>query len=254
MEVNRFDQSGGEHSLTVRLFGPVTVLRDGLALLFPASRKVRALFGYLSLAPSPVSRTQLCDLLWDIPNDPRGELRWCLSKLRGVIDEPAKQRVYTRGDAIGLDLSDCIVDALEVAGAIERGIGTLSSLRQQQLSALISGDFLEGVEIDRNPHFNGWLIAQRRRFRGCHAALLEHLSRNAADEDAIGYLEQWLQLAPFDMHAHQRLLMVLAGRGRIEEGEQHLTATIRQFEHEGLDSSPVRAAWRSARAQTNPLQ
>ena len=44
------------------------------------------------------------------------------------------------------------------------------------LAALFGGDFLDGLEIDRSPAFNGWLTAQRRRFRGCHAALLEHLA------------------------------------------------------------------------------
>jgi DNA-binding SARP family transcriptional activator len=49
----------------------------------PSSRKVRALLGYLALASRPVTRSQICELLWDVPNDPRGELRWCLSKIRG---------------------------------------------------------------------------------------------------------------------------------------------------------------------------
>ncbi|HXF18693.1 MAG TPA: transcriptional regulator, partial [Burkholderiales bacterium] len=253
MEIDGPDHAGRERSLTVRLFGPVTVLRNGIAVQLPASRKVRALFAYLTLAPSPVRRTQLCDLLWDIPDDPRGELRWSLSKLRGVIDEPGKQRVYSNADAIGLNLADCFVDALEIAGAAEQGIGTLSSGRQRMLSRLVCGDFLEGIEIDRNPLFNGWLIAQRRRFRGCHVALLEQLARNAGDEAAFEYLEQWLQLAPFDPHAHQLLLTALARHGRIEEGETHLKATVRQFEEEGLDGSAIRAAWRSARAQATSL-
>ena len=41
------------------------------------------------------------------------------------------------------------------------------------------GDFLDGLEIDRSPQFNGWLIAERRRFRCCHVALLEHMAGSA---------------------------------------------------------------------------
>ena len=41
----------------------------------------------------------------------------------------------------------------------------------------------------------------------------------------------------------------LARRGRIREGEEHLAATARLFEAEGLDCAPIRDAWRSARAQ-----
>jgi DNA-binding SARP family transcriptional activator len=231
------------------MLGRMTICRDGVTLALPASRKVRALFAYLALAPLAVSRSQLCELLWDVPNDPRGELRWCLSKIRSIVDERGRQRVHAREDTIRLDLSDCFVDVIEIASAIEEGIQTLAPERQRTLSALFNGDFLEGLEIDRNPVFNGWLTAQRRRFRGCHAALLEHLVKSVPDDEAFGYLEKWLQLAPFDRHVHEMLLTALARRGRIREGEEHLAATARLFEDEGLDCTLIREAWRSARAQ-----
>ena len=96
---------GRAHAL--RLLGPMTISRDGAPLALPASRKVRALLAYLALAPQPVARSKLCELLWDVPNDPRGELRWCLSKVRGLLDEPGRRRVRHRGDTIALDLADC---------------------------------------------------------------------------------------------------------------------------------------------------
>ena len=231
------------------MLGPLTISRDGVTLALPASRKVRALFAYLALAPRAVARSQLCELLWDVPNDPRGELRWCLSKIRSIVDERGRRRVHTRDDTIRLDLSDCFVDAIEIARATEEGIETLAPERQRTLSALFGGDFLEGLEVDRSPLFDGWLTAQRRRFRGCHAALLEHLVKSVPDDEAFGYVEQWLRLAPFDRHVHEILLTALARRGRIREGEEHVAATARLFEAEGLDCAPIRDAWRSARAQ-----
>jgi DNA-binding SARP family transcriptional activator/Tfp pilus assembly protein PilF len=225
----------------------MTISRDGVTLALPPSRKVRALFAWLTLAPLAVSRSQLCELLWDGPNDPRGELRWCLSKIRGVVDNGLRQRVQTRGDLVKLDLTDCFVDAIEVASAIDAGIQTLAPERQRTLATLFNGDFLEGLEIDRNPAYSGWLTAQRRRFRGCHAALLEHLVASVTGDEAFGYLEKWLQLAPFDRHVHKMLLTALARRGQIREGEEHLASTAAQFEAEGLDFIPIREAWRAAR-------
>jgi DNA-binding SARP family transcriptional activator len=225
----------------VRLLGPLTISRDGEPLALPSSRKVRALLAYLALAQGAVGRTRLCELLWDVPNDPRGELRWCLSKIRRLVDEPARRRVETCGDTITLDLADCFVDAIEIASAAQAGIETLDPKRLRALSMLFSGDFLEGLEIDRSPYFNGWLIAQRRRFRACHAALLEQLVRSfAAEEEVFDYLEKWLELAPFDRRAHAILLDALARRGRIGEGEEHLAATARLFEAEGLDYAAAR--------------
>jgi DNA-binding SARP family transcriptional activator len=240
-------------SIQVRMLGPLTVSRERVALALPASRKVRALFAYLALAPHPPARNHLCELLWDVPNDPRGELRWCLSKIRNVVDERNRRRVHTHEDTIELDLTECFVDAIEIARATEEGIERLTPERQRTLAALFNGDFLEGFEIDRSPLFEAWLTAQRRRFRGCHTALLEHLVKNVPDDEAFAYLEKWVQLAPFDRKVHEVLLGALARRGRIREGEEHLAATTRLFEAECLDSTPIRDTWRSARAQaTSP--
>jgi DNA-binding SARP family transcriptional activator len=233
-------------ALEVRLLGPLTISRDGAALALPSSRKVRALFAYLALAPHAIARSQLCELLWDVPNDPRGELRWCLSKLRNVVDEPGRGRVDAHGDAIRLDLADCFVDAVEIARAAKEGIETLPSDRLRMLADLFNGDFLDGLEIDRSALFNGWLTAQRRRFRGCHAALLEALVKTMPGNESFGYLEKWLELAPFDRRVHELLLNALARRGRIREGEEHLAATFRLFEAEGLDCAPLRETWRAA--------
>jgi DNA-binding SARP family transcriptional activator/Flp pilus assembly protein TadD len=247
MESARPDRVRGLPSIEVRMLGPLTIRREGVTLPLPASRKVRGLLAYLSLSPRAVARSQLCELLWDVPNDPRGELRWSLSKIRGLIDANGQRRVETRADAIRLDLADCFVDAIEVAQAAQT-IASTEPERLQELAALFAGDFLQGLEIDRNPAFNGWITAQRRRFRGYHAALLEQLVQGLPDDVALGYLEKWLVLAPFDQRVHELLLIALARRGQIREGEEHLTTTIRLFESEGLDSGPIRATWRSARA------
>ena len=244
-------QNQAVRALEVRLLGPLTIVRDGVALALPASRKVRALLAYLALATAAVTRSQLCELLWDVPNDPRGELRWSLSKIRGLVDTPDRRRVETQHDTVRLDLTDCFVDAIAVARAIDAGVATLAPERQRMLSRLFNGDVLEGLDIDRSPGFNGWLTAQRRRFRGCHVALLEHLVRHVPDDEALGHLEKWLQLAPFDHQVHAHLLTALARRGRIREGEEHLAATTKLFEAEGLDSAPIREAWRGARAQAD---
>ena len=239
---------GGAPALQVRMLGPLAILRDGMPLVLPASRKVRALFAYLALAPQPVSRSQLCDLLWDAPGDPRAELRWCLSKLRRLLDAEGRSRVVTGADTVRLDLADCRIDAAEIARATGEGIGTLAPERLRSLAALFEGEFVEGLETDRNPAFNGWLTAQRRRFRACHAALLERLASDLPDEEASRHLDKWLELAPFDPRAHETLLARLARRGRMREGEEHLVAAARLFEAEGLDSAALRDAWRGARA------
>ena len=234
-------------SLTFRLLGSLELSRGADVLQLPASRKVRALLGYLVLASRPVARSQICELLWDVPNDPRGELRWCLSKIRGLVDEKGRKRVIADGNTIRLDLTDCVVDTLEVTRAPEHGIQKLGVERQRELAKQFGGELLEGLEIARSPMFDAWITAERRRFRGIQAALLEHLARALPHDQASSYVDEWLRLAPFDRNAHELLLTSLARQGRIAEGEAHLASASKLFDADGLDSAPLRELWRQAR-------
>jgi DNA-binding SARP family transcriptional activator len=250
VESNRPSWADAAPSLQVRLLGPLTVRRDGAVLALPASRKVRALLAYLALAPCAVTRSQLCDLLWDVPDDPRRELRWCLCKIRSLVDEPGRLRIDTPANAVRLDLADGFVDAIEVAQAAQQ-VRTLGPERLRALVALFAGDFLDGLEIGRSPDFSSWLAAQRRRFRGFRIVLLEHLVANVPDDEALEYLEEWLELAPFDPRVQGLFLDALARRGRNRDGEEHVAAALRRFQAEGLDGSPIRDLWHSARAKAN---
>ncbi|RWE35672.1 MAG: transcriptional regulator [Mesorhizobium sp.] len=251
VESTRSSLNDATPGLSLRLLGQLTITRDGEPVRLPSSRKLRALLAYLALAPHPVSRSRLCELLWDVPNDPRGELRWCLSKLRGALDEPGLHRIETESDTVALRLADTNVDALEAAAAVAEGIETLGLGRLRALAPLFAGEFLDGLELDRSPHFTSWLTAQRRRFNSCHVAVLEHiiaLLPQGAD-DAAAYLDKWLELAPFDGRAHVALLENLARRGQIGAGEEHLATAAELFHSEELDFTPLREAWHEIRAR-----
>lgn len=237
--------------LSIRLLGSLAIMRGDVPVALPSSRKLRALLAYLALAPYPVSRTRLCELLWDVPNDPRGELRWCLSKLRGALDDPGLRRIETEGETVALRLGGASIDAVEAAAAVAQGIATLGLDRLLALAELFAGDFLDGLELDRSPHFGSWLTAQRRRFGACHVAVLEHiiaLLPCGADE-AGAYIDKWLELAPFDGRAHVALLENLARRGQFGAGEEHLATAAELFHSEELDFTPLREAWQEIRAR-----
>lgn len=238
--------------LALRLLGPLELRVGGVPVELPPSRKVRALLAYLALAGRPVSRSHLCELLWDLPSDPRGELRWALSKLRAVLEGGGAAAVVTAGESVALQLPGDCVDALAVTAALQQGVATLSTERLQALAQrFAAGDLLEGLDLPRSPVFTGWLVAERRRFRAAHAAVLEQWARllPADSGQLLPTLERWLAVAPFDRRAHERMLHALAARGRLREGEEHLAAAARQYEAEGQDWAPIGHAWRAAKAQ-----
>ncbi len=236
--------------LEVRVLGALAICRDGAALALPRSRKMRALLGFLALNPGPVGRSRLCDLLWDVPNDPRGELRWCLSKLRSVLGEEDQARVATPApDHVALDLAGCFVDARAVDAALEGGVGRASADELATLAASFSGDLLEGLNVEGTAEFHGWLSAQRQHYRSLRIAILEELVRRApaGSDDVFRRLETWLQLAPFDRGPHEAMLEALVRRGRPRDAEAHLAGAVRLFEEQALDATPLRDAWRRVR-------
>ena len=235
---------GTAESLRVQLLGTFSIRRGGVAVPLPRSRKVRALMAFLALGTASYSRSRLCALLWDVPNDPRGELRWCLSKLRALLDDADRRRVQSTGHGpVSLDLSDCFVDAVEIERVSAARAGQATTERLSEVCDLFGGDLLEGMEIDGNPEFAGWLVAQRQRYRGMNLSLLRELVSRLprGGEESVRRVDQWLVLAPFDVDAHEARVDALLGTRRVRDAEQHVAAAIRAFEQEGLDWSPLRS-------------
>ncbi|MBM1813510.1 hypothetical protein [Pseudosulfitobacter pseudonitzschiae] len=226
----------------IRLLGPVVVRHGGSPVVLARSRKLRALLAILITEPRQVSRQRLCDLLWDRPNDPRAELRWHLSKLRQVLDRPHRLRVLSSEDGIGLDLDGCVVDAVQIMTA-EKG-EPLSVQRLKTLAELYRGQFLGELSL-AEPSAEQWITAQRRRFAACQISILKQLTarRPVGSCDIDQYLEQWLNLAPFEIEPHHRLLSVLASQGRFGEAETHLANSERLFADEGISVVELRKTW-----------
>ncbi len=240
-------------SVSVRLLGPFGVARSGVAQALPPSRKVRALLAYLIMAPRPVQRSALCELLWDVPDDPRGELRWSLSKIRKLIDEPGHARVRADKEFVSIDRAEISVDACEVANTVEAGLAQAGPDVLERLAGRFAGEFLEGLTLDRSPLFETWLVSQRHVFRAWHAQVLVRLAALSPSDPERGpaYLRQRLDLQRYDETAHADLLAALARCGRIEEGEAHVAAAGRLFNSEGLSRAPLdRAVAQAKRAAT----
>jgi serine/threonine-protein kinase len=168
-----------------------------------------------------------------------------------MLDDGERRRVLTIGsDRIALDLSDCSVDVLELDRAAGDGFGRLDSESLMQLESSLGGDLLEGLQIDGSPEFTGWLTAQRQRCRGAHVGILAELAGRAVlgSDEMFRHLDAWLQLAPFDARAHERMLDALLKLGRVRDAEEHVVGTTRSFEQEGLDSASIRDAWQAMRS------
>lgn len=249
MESQRSDAESSRPGLELRLLGPLKLLRAGVAVPLPPSRKVRALLAYLALASRPIPRERLCSLLWQVPDDPRGELRWGLSKLRSLVDDPDHRRVLACADGIALDLAGCDVDVLRLLAAAEGGFGRLGDTELQTLATAAENAFLEGTELAESIEFEHWVASRRSEFHSLEIAVVAETARRAARGTAAGWAaaRRWIELSPFDIGAHARLLAELYDRRLIDDCTRHLERTARSFAADGIDFGPVAAAWKELR-------
>jgi class 3 adenylate cyclase len=131
------EPSLAEGALEVRVLGEFTVLRDGETVELPPSRKTRALLAYLAVVDRSQQRERLCRMFWDLPDDPRGALRWSLSKLRQIMNSgdqdclvADRNSVLVRGRAIVLDLRRLKTVAM-------REVATVATPEHEEAAALL---------------------------------------------------------------------------------------------------------------------
>jgi TolB-like protein len=241
----------------MKVLGDIKIIRDGAAASLPPSRKTRALLGYLALSRRSHRREELCDLFWEVPDDPRGSLRWSLSKIRPLVDEPALPRLAADRQHVELRTGDLTIDffaAQACLSADDPGIDDLASA-----AALFRGPLLADVDLPEQGEFHSWLLGQREDARQLHAKTLRILTERlgaTAPEEALGHARELVRIEPLDEAAWVQLIAILADTGRGTEARQQYEAGQRAMREVGGGSGAMLQAWRTvqAAASTRPAR
>ena len=227
--------------MELRLLGPMTLIRDdGDAVTLPPSRKTRALLGYLAATGRPDRRDHLCHLFWEVPDDPKGALRWSLSKLRGVLGEA----IVADRETASLALGDIHIDVTDLRDAAKSDPARLSD---EELESLLtrSGEFLDALDLPNCDDFNAWRIAVAEDVHGWLAALTAELvRRDLAPERLLPHVRAWVEREPHHPAANEALVRLLREAGREGEAGQQRDLAIRRLGAAGL---PASAALREVR-------
>ena len=107
---NAVGTTGLSSAFEVRVLGDFTVRCDGEPVALPQSRKTRALLAYLAVLEKPQRRERLCEMFWDVPDDPRGALRWSLSKLRQILNADGETRLEADRNTVQLKPGSIALD------------------------------------------------------------------------------------------------------------------------------------------------
>ncbi len=234
-------------ALRLHALGELRLLRGERALALPPSRKTRALLAYLALTGRPHRRERLCELFWDVPDDPRGALRWSLSKLRPLLNEPDRVRILADRERVALALDPGEVDLLDIRRSLEAGTSGLPAERLRQAAEALAAPLLDGLDLPHLDGFQAWLTAQREAAQALRLATLAALAGDAAlsPASALAWAREWRRSDPSSSAAAAALARALRAVG----GEDEAEAVLRESRR-NADAAPPGQAREDARALT----
>lgn len=209
--------------LGIHLLGDVSVTRNGEPIPLPASKRTRALLGYLVCTHAAQSRQALCDLLWDGPDDPRAALRWSLTKLRPLVDDAAATRLVADRERVVFAPHGAWVDIARIQALLAAGVDATSLGALEEAAGLLQGEFLAGLDLARCYRFYHWCTAERKRYDALRRAVLSTLVARleATPALALPYGRAMVAADPLAESAHAMLVTLLAAAGRYPDAEQH---------------------------------
>lgn len=240
----------------VRLLGELEVRRGGHPVPLPASKKSRALLGYLAATGRPHLRQHLCELLWEGPDDPRAALRWSLAKLRPQVDGD-RPRLLAERDRVAFDPAGAQVDLLAVRAALEGGLAAAETDTLREAAARFRGELLEGLDLPDCYRYHEWVVAERESVRAVRLAVLQALAERLADdqpEEALRHARGRVAIDPLAEAGHVAVVRLLGRLGRSRDALQQYEQCRRLLEAElGTRPSPdLEAARRAVTTTATP--
>jgi DNA-binding SARP family transcriptional activator/tetratricopeptide (TPR) repeat protein len=220
--------------LEIRLLGDLEVRRAGRVVALPASKKSRGLLAYLVATGRPHLRQHVCDLLFEGPDDPRASLRWSLTKIRPLVDDPACVRLQADRERVAFAPEGARVDVVQVREALAGGPEAASTAVLQAAAELFRGELLEGLDLHDCYRYQEWCVAEREAARALHLTLLETLVRRLQGnpEEALRHARARLAVDPVGEAGHVAVVRLLGGLGRTREALRQYEACCRILESE----------------------
>ncbi len=238
-------------ALQVQVLGPLTVQQDGEFVSLPQSKKTRGLLAYLAITGRSHRRDRLCSLLWDVADDPRGALRWSLSKIRPVVDSEAKRCLVADRENVELDLDDESLDWKWVRQELATGVDPIATERLLEIETVFEGELLEGLDLLDFDEFTAWCAAEREHARILHIKVLHSLvdRLDATPAEALPHARELVRIDPLDEEVRARLLRLLALAGRRNEVKAQYESAARMLKELGTKATgPLETAWREVKS------
>lgn len=190
----------------IRVLGRLELAADGRPVPMPASRRARALLGWLALHPGPHPRAGLAARFWPDVLDisARTSLRGALAELRRALGRAADEVLVAGRETVELVRGPGLWVDADAFGELVAA-GRWADALELDRGRLLSDVDEEWVEAERDEHRRAVLHALERR-----AAAAE--GEDALD-DALGAVRRWVRLDPLSERAGRELVRLLVQAG-----------------------------------------
>jgi len=208
----------------------------GKRFRFPHRARHAPCWAIFAITATPQRRDRLCEMFWEVPDDPRAALRWSLSKLRPVTNAGDQMRLVADRERVQLEIDDVAVDFCDVRRIANGNEATPEVLEEawEEAGPLV----MEDCELPNQPEFATWLEQQRNeqvRFRmrlARRLAVYPPLPPEARER----WAERWLMDAPYDLDAANHAVAARRRMGREREAKALEEELGQRFKEAGLET------------------
>ena len=178
--------------LKISVLGELRVSNAGREIPLPASKKARALLAFLVTTDRPHRRERLCEMFWELPDDPKAALRWALSKLRKVVDTPERVRIVADRERVGIDSEGLVIDLRDLRQRLRTEPDTMTLGDLEDAARQLGATVLDGLDGAGDDAFASWLLSERQDAAADRVEVLRRLAGHPAASGVAA--EKWTRL------------------------------------------------------------
>ncbi|WP_092692495.1 alpha/beta hydrolase [Tranquillimonas rosea] len=182
----------GTDDLRISVLGELSVSDACGEVPLPASRKARALLAFLVTTGRPHRRERLCEMFWDMPDDPKAALRWALSKLRKVVDRDDRPRLIADRERVGVYGAGLSVDLHALRARLREDPDAMALAELEDAAERLGAVVLDGLDTAGDSAFRSWLMAEREDVAADRIEVLRRLARHPGASRTAA--EKWRRL------------------------------------------------------------
>ena len=235
----------------LRTLGRIRLIADTGQRTLPRSKKTRGLLAYLAIEAREVHRGTLTEMLFDDVADPRGALRWSLSRLRSSLGDDEKDALIATRERVRVDPNRLGTDRAWVRNLLASP--STPDLADLEVAWGYFGEQgLDELDLPDCPRFQTWLIGERHAMSDLRQRVGRALLTQLQDEPdrLVVHARKRFSQDPHDEDVLLALVQGLQATGKPDEAVAHYEEYRARRRSHGESVGEALAAWHRRRSPT----